>query len=115
APVTSARLRRLSVIGEMVLSLAPIQLCNGECNSVERREMACRPSHGPRVILPGRSLADRPTMPRTFAALSLLLLALGTAGPRAQIRSAVVERGGTLPQLFPADNWWNQDIAAAPV
>ena len=54
-------------------------------------------------------------MPRTLAALSLLVVALGTTVPRAQIRPAAAERGGTLPQLFPADNWWNQDISGAPV
>ena len=54
-------------------------------------------------------------MPRTLAALSLLVLALGTTVPRAQIRPAAAERGGVLPQLFPADNWWNQDVSSAPV
>jgi hypothetical protein len=36
----------------------------------------------------------------------------------AQLDSALADRGGTLPgsmPLFPADNWWNQDISQAPI
>lgn len=46
-----------------------------------------------------------------------LLLALATlAGVSAAVaQSRPPERGATLPLLFPADNWWNQDVSAAPV
>jgi hypothetical protein len=48
--------------------------------------------------------------------LCLLALCLAVARPWAQSRPA--ERLGALPApppLFPADNWWNQDVSTAPV
>ena len=36
-------------------------------------------------------------------ALSLLCTSIASAQP-----------GGPLPALFPADNWWNTDVSAAP-
>lgn len=41
------------------------------------------------------------------AALAVLAAAAVLAGPP--------ERNGPLPPLFPPNNWWNQDISAAPV
>lgn len=42
-----------------------------------------------------------------------LALAATVAGLAAQ--SAPPTLGGALPPLFPADNWWNQDVSQAPV
>ncbi|KAA0255472.1 MAG: hypothetical protein EDX89_05245 [Acidobacteria bacterium] len=39
-----------------------------------------------------------------------LLLAAGTAAGQTG-----VVRGGPLPQMFPADNWWNVDVSQAPL
>ncbi len=47
----------------------------------------------------------------------LAVLALASQ-PRAQVAPADAVRGGEVPgplPVFPADNWWNQDISAAPV
>ncbi|MHB8799706.1 MAG: hypothetical protein ACYDBY_14695 [Thermoanaerobaculia bacterium] len=52
-----------------------------------------------------------PWVPRAVLA-AVLALALPAAGQEGPIR------GGTLPgplPLFPADNWWNQDVSGAPV
>ena len=55
-------------------------------------------------------------MRRTILTFVALVACLGTARPDAQSRAAVAERIGPLSgPLFPADNWWNQDISAAPV
>jgi hypothetical protein len=54
-------------------------------------------------------------MPRRWTALLLLFLVVGAMRPWAGPRSAHAERQGPLPPLFPADNWWNQDVSAAPV
>lgn len=43
----------------------------------------------------------------------LFVLCASTAIPRAWAQGVV--RGGPLPQLFPASNWWNTDISGAPV
>ncbi len=43
-----------------------------------------------------------------LAAVLFAVVAAGRAG-------AQPVRGGTLPQLFPADNWWNVDVSAAPL
>jgi hypothetical protein len=49
--------------------------------------------------------------------LCVVVAAVGifAASTVAQDRAQVAQRGGTLPQLFPADNWWNQDITGAPL
>jgi hypothetical protein len=55
-------------------------------------------------------------MPRKPWTLLLLLVCLGATRPGAQSLFARAERQGPLPSpLFSADNWWNQDISAAPV
>jgi hypothetical protein len=57
-------------------------------------------------------------MPRKLLLLCLLTICLGATAPWAQSRFSVAERGGALPAplpLFPADNWWNQDISNAVV
>jgi hypothetical protein len=56
-------------------------------------------------------------MRRQFLALCVLTVCLGTIQPPAHAQSAP-ERIGQLPgplPLFPADNWWNQDVSGAPV
>ena len=45
--------------------------------------------------------------------LAFALVAATAASLAAQSSPATV--GGPLPALFPADNWWNQDISQAPV
>src|SRR5712692_8783784 len=57
-------------------------------------------------------------MPRTLLVLCVLACSVGATHPRAQSQFAPAERLGALPgplPLFPADNWWNQDVSAAPV
>jgi hypothetical protein len=55
-------------------------------------------------------------MRRQLLTFVALLACLGTARPDAQSRAAAAERIGPLSgSLFPADNWWNQDISTAPV
>ena len=50
------------------------------------------------------------------AVARLLAVALvATAGVTALGQSSSATIGGALPPLFPADNWWNQDITSAPV
>jgi len=53
-------------------------------------------------------------MSRRGSALVLLLLVVGAAAPWAR-QLARAERMGPLPALFPADNWWNQDVSTAPL
>ena len=45
----------------------------------------------------------------------LLLCGIVVLAAAANAQSGPPERIGALPPLFPADNWWNQDISAAPV
>jgi len=45
----------------------------------------------------------------------LLALALATTVVTLGAQSSPPTIGGALPPLFPADNWWNQDISQAPV
>jgi hypothetical protein len=54
-------------------------------------------------------------MPRRLFALLLLIVCLGATRPWAQSLLPLAERQGPLPSLFPADNWWNQEISTAPV
>jgi hypothetical protein len=54
-------------------------------------------------------------MPRRWTVLLLFFLALGATRPWARQQPARAERQGALPALFPPDNWWNQDVSAAPV
>jgi hypothetical protein len=57
-------------------------------------------------------------MPRTLLILCALAVCLGATAPWAQSRFSSAERGGPLPAplpLFPADNWWNQDVSDAPI
>jgi hypothetical protein len=49
--------------------------------------------------------------PARLLALTLLVASAVTLGAQ----SSAPTIGGPLPQLFPADNWWNQDISQAPV
>jgi hypothetical protein len=50
------------------------------------------------------------------AVIRLLAFALVAAtGATLTGQSSAPTIGGTLPPLFPADNWWNQDISQAPV
>lgn len=54
---------------------------------------------------------------RVFSAtiLGAALLCLA-AHPTAQLALAAATRGGPVPlPIFPADNWWNQDISSAPI
>lgn len=47
-----------------------------------------------------------------LAAMALVF----AAHPTAQLAPAAATRGGAVPlPIFPADNWWNQDISTAPV
>src|SRR4051812_12824149 len=53
-------------------------------------------------------------MPRRIVVLCLIVCALTTL--RSSAQSAPAERLTPLPNpLFAADNWWNQDISAAPI
>jgi hypothetical protein len=56
---------------------------------------------------------------RAVAFLLVLAIAVAASGTaRAQCPATVPVQGGALPAplpLFPATNWWNQDITAAPV
>src|SRR3954469_15984801 len=55
-------------------------------------------------------------MRRMLPIVVVLLAGLATARPGAQSQSAPAERIGPMAgPLFPADNWWNQDISGAPV
>jgi hypothetical protein len=57
-------------------------------------------------------------MRRTLLPLfALIVLGAGTSRPAAQSQVApLAERIGPIAgPLFPADNWWNQDVSAAPV
>ena len=55
-------------------------------------------------------------MLRTLLMVGALMACLATVHSSAQTRSATAERLGALSSpLFPADNWWNQDVSAAPV
>jgi len=57
-------------------------------------------------------------MRRHVLPLCLLAATAALIQPHAQAQSAPAERLGQLPAplpLFQADNWWNQDISAAPV
>jgi hypothetical protein len=54
-------------------------------------------------------------MSRRWSAFLLLFLVLGAMRPWAKLQPARAERQGPLPPLFPPDNWWNQDVSAAPV
>ena len=50
------------------------------------------------------------------AAARLLVVALvAAAGATAFGQSSPATIGGPLPPLFPADNWWNQDVSSAPL
>ena len=51
----------------------------------------------------------------TARAPRLLALALVAATVTLAAQSTPPTIGGALPPLFPADNWWNQDISQAPV
>ncbi|HEU4687178.1 MAG TPA: hypothetical protein VFS23_02400 [Vicinamibacterales bacterium] len=44
-----------------------------------------------------------------------LVLATGACATWLAIKLAAATLGGPLPTLFPADNWWNVDVSAAPV
>ena len=55
-------------------------------------------------------------MLRTILVLGAVIGCLATAHSAAQTRPAAAERLGALASpLFPADNWWNQDVSAAPI
>jgi hypothetical protein len=57
-------------------------------------------------------------MRRHFLPLCLAIVCLGPLQSRLQGQSGSPERIGQVPgplPIFPADNWWNQDISAAPV
>src|SRR5262245_20837421 len=57
-------------------------------------------------------------MPRKVLVVCALTACLGVSGLWAQSRFGAAERGGSLPAplpLFPADNWWNQDVTDAPI
>jgi hypothetical protein len=49
------------------------------------------------------------------APLRLLVLTLVAAAVGLRAQSSPPTIGGAVPQLFPADNWWNQDVSQAPV
>ncbi|MFO1306139.1 MAG: hypothetical protein U1F54_20635 [Burkholderiales bacterium] len=58
------------------------------------------------------------TLRRAVLAALIAAFAPGAQMTLAQCPAAVPVRGGALPgplPLFPADNWWNTDISAAPV
>ncbi len=46
---------------------------------------------------------------------SLLALAVAVAAASLAAQSSPATIGGALPPLFPADNWWNQDVSQAPL
>jgi hypothetical protein len=59
--------------------------------------------------------ADRPVPP---ARVAVVLAAVIAASALVVAQSTPPQRNGALPvplPLFPADNWWNQDISQAPV
>jgi hypothetical protein len=63
----------------------------------------------------GSGLAGSAAMSRRQPAFLLLFLLLGAVRPWAWLEPARAQRQGSLPPLFPPDNWWNQEITAAPV
>lgn len=76
----------------------------------------------------GRFLPNAPVTRAEAAKMLTKLIALGVlAGdgapstpptsppPSTPSGTACATKGGPLPALFPADNWWNQDVSAAPV
>src|SRR5262245_6710111 len=55
---------------------------------------------------------------RQLLPLCLFAVSVALIQPHARAQSAPAERIGQLPgplPLFPVDNWWNQDVSAAPV
>ena len=66
----------------------------------------------------GAALASLHAMPHPFRALRWIVVAVLLTVYAGIITSAASTSGGALPgplPLFPADNWWNLDISAAPV
>jgi hypothetical protein len=78
-----------------------------------------------RDVRSGKAFACRRAMPRlSFSTAPLkgapyvLAVMLLAGHVIAQVAPAVATRGGEVPgplPVFPPDNWWNQDISAAPV
>lgn len=57
-------------------------------------------------------------MRRTLLLRAALAVCLASPVLWAQSAQTPAERGGSLPRplpLFPPDNWWNQDVSAAPI
>src|SRR5204863_7828536 len=57
-------------------------------------------------------------MIRKLLTFGVLMVALGSTRPWAQVSREDAVIGGSLPAplpLFPAGNWWNQDITNAPI
>src|SRR5216683_1150420 len=55
-------------------------------------------------------------MPRKALTIGFLIWSLFVTHTRVRAQSPAAERIGSLPgPLFPADNWWNQDLSSAPV
>jgi hypothetical protein len=52
---------------------------------------------------------------RVFPLRLVVVALIATAAVRLAAQSSPPTIGGSLPALFPADNWWNQDISQAPV
>lgn len=52
---------------------------------------------------------------RSLAARSIAAVLVVAAGVTVLGQSVPATIGGALPPLFPATNWWNQDISTAPV
>jgi hypothetical protein len=52
---------------------------------------------------------------RHVAARFLALALVAAAGVTTMGQSSPPAIGGAVPALFPADNWWNQDVSQAPV
>jgi hypothetical protein len=52
---------------------------------------------------------------RTNAVRLLALALVVTAGATMLGQSSLPTIGGALPPLFPADNWWNEDVSRVPV
>src|SRR5204863_6205956 len=69
-------------------------------------------------LSPGSRFAQQPDMRRQFLPLCLAIVCLGPLQPRLHTQSGPAERIGQVPgplPIFPGDNWWNQDIGAAPI
>jgi hypothetical protein len=62
-----------------------------------------------------QGVCDRTAVMRSAAARLLAVALVAVAGITVLGQSSSATIGGPVPTLFPADNWWNQDVTSAPV